>query len=372
MEMDWSTRVRKAVHRLKPYVPGKPVGEVQRELGLTEVIKLASNENPLGPSPKAVEASKKVLTEIHRYPDDSYYQLRQKIAIRYNVPPDWVLLGRGSDEILLHIVQTFVEPGDEVVFSTPSFVMYDILSTLMDAVCVKVPLRDFVHDVTGLLDAITERTKIVFVDNPNNPTGTILHERAVRSLLNEIPKGVVVVLDEAYAEFVESTDYPKSLNYIKEGHPVIVLRTFSKAYGLAGLRIGYGFACPEITQHLLKVREPFNVSSIASAAAEAALDDTEFLDKVRKTVWTSKRLMYRGLEQLALKYVPTEANFILVEVKRLAKEVADALLRRGIIVRPCEPFGLPNHLRVDIGTPEIVERFIAALKEVLLEDVSTV
>lgn len=365
--MDLSSRVRKAVHRLKPYVPGKPIEEVQREMGLTEVIKLASNENPLGPSPKAVEAAMKFLPEAHRYPDDSYYRLRHKIAAFYDVPPDWVLFGRGSDEILLHIVQTFVEPGDEVVFSTPSFVMYDILSTLMDAVCVKVPLRDFVHDVAGLLDAITERTKILFIDNPNNPAGTILRDRAVKSLLNEVPDGVIVVLDEAYAEFVESTDYPKSLDYVKDGYPVIVLRTFSKAYGLAGLRVGYGFARSEISHHLFKVREPFNVTSIAAAAAEAALDDTEFLDRVRKTVWTSKRLMYRGLEQLGLKYVPTEANFVLIDVNRSAKEVADALLHKGIIVRPCEPFGLPTHLRVDLGTPEIIERFIIALREVLAE-----
>lgn len=364
--MDWSIRVRKAVHRLKPYVPGKPVEEVQRELGLKEVIKLASNENPLGPSPKAIEAAMKVLPEAHRYPDDSYFRLRRQIASVYNVPPDWVLLGRGSDEILLHIVQTFVEPGDEVVFSTPSFVMYDILSTLMDAVCVKVPLRDFVHDVAGLIEAVTEKTKIVFIDNPNNPAGTILRERSVRSLLDEIPEGVIVVLDEAYAEFVEAPDYPKSLDYVREGYPVIVLRTFSKAYGLAGLRVGYGFSRPEITQYLLKVREPFNVSSVAAAAAEAALDDVEFLERVRKTVWTGKRLMYRGLEQLRLSYVPTEANFVLVDVKRPAKEVADALLRKGIIVRPCEPFGLPTHLRVDIATPENVEKFISALKEVLV------
>ncbi len=363
--MDWSKRVRKAVNKLRPYVPGKPIEEVQRELGLKEVIKLASNENPIGPSPKAIEAAMRVLIEIHRYPDDSYYRLRHKLASVYNVPPDWVLLGRGSDEILLHIVQTFIEPGDEVVFSTPSFVMYDILSTLMDATCVKVPLRDYIHDVAGLLEAINERTKVVFIDNPNNPTGTILRERSVRALLDELPEGVIVVLDEAYAEFVESPDYPKSLDYVREGYPVIVLRTFSKAYGLAGLRVGYGFARPEITHHLFKVREPFNVSSVAAAAAEAALDDSEFLNRVRKTVWTSKRLMYRGLEHLGLQYIPTEANFVLINVNRPAKELADALLRKGIIVRPCEPFGLPTHLRVDIGTPEIVEFFLSALKDVL-------
>ncbi len=363
--MDWATRVRKAVHRLKPYVPGKPIEEVQRELGLTEVVKLASNENPLGPSPKGMEAAMRALAEAHRYPDDSYYRLRQKIAAVYNVPPDWVLLGRGSDEILLHIVQTFVEPGDEVVFSTPSFVMYDILTTLMDGQSVKVPLRDYVHDVAGLLAAITERTKLVFVDNPNNPTGTILRERAVRALLDELPEGVIVVLDEAYAEFVEAKDYPQSLKFVREGYPVIVLRTFSKAYGLAGLRVGYGFARSEFTQHLFKVREPFNVSSIAAAAAEAALDDREFLKRVLQTVWTGKRLMYRMLEKLGLRYVPTEANFVLIDVQRPAHEVADALLRKGVIVRPCEPFGLPTHLRVDVGTPETVERFAAALKEVL-------
>lgn len=363
--MDWSARVRKAVHRLKPYIPGKPIEEVQRELGLTEVIKLASNENPLGPSPKGIEGAMRALAEAHRYPDDSYFRLRHKIAAVYNVPPDWVLLGRGSDELLLHIVQTFIEPGDEVVFSTPSFVMYEILGTLMDAVCVKVPLRNYIHDVAGLLEAITERTKLVFVDNPNNPTGTILRERAVRALLDEVPEGIVVVLDEAYAEFVEAKDYPQSLEFVRAGYPVIVLRTFSKAYGLAGLRVGYGFARPELTQHLLKVREPFNVSSVAAAAAEAALDDREFLERVRQTVWTSKRMMYRLLEQMGLRYVPTEANFVLIDVQRPAREVADALLRKGVIVRPCEPFGLPTHLRVDIGTSEAVERFAAALKEVL-------
>ncbi len=363
--MDWSVRVRKAVHRLKPYIPGKPIEEVQRDLGLTEVIKLASNENPLGPSPKGIEAAMRALAEAHRYPDDSYYHLRHKIAAVYNVPPDWVLLGRGSDEILLHIVQTFIEPGDEVVFSTPSFVMYEILGTLMDAVCVKVPLRDYIHDVAGLLEAITERTKLVFVDNPNNPAGTILRERAVRALLDEVPEGVIVVLDEAYAEFVEAKDYPQSLEFVRAGYPVIVLRTFSKAYGLAGLRVGYGFARPELTQHLLKVREPFNVSSVAAAAAEAALGDREFLERVRQTVWTNKRMMYRLLEQMGLRYVPTEANFVLIDLQRPAREVADALLRKGVIVRPCEPFGLPNHLRVDIGTAETVERFATALKEVL-------
>lgn len=365
--MDWSSRVRDAVRKLKPYVPGKPVEEVQRELGLTKVIKLASNENPIGPSPKAIEAAAKILPEAHRYPDDSYFRLREKIASVYNVPPEWVLLGRGSDEILLHVVQTFVEPEDEVIFSTPSFVMYEILSTLMGGVCIKVPLRDYTHDVRGLLDAISERTKIVFIDNPNNPAGTILREREVRSFLDEIPEGVIVVLDEAYKEFVESHDYPDSLSYVREGYPVIVLRTFSKAYGLAGLRIGYGFAQGEIARNLLKVREPFNVSSVAAAAAEAALDDVEFLERVRKTVWTSKRLMYRGLERLGLKYVPTEANFVLIDVERPAKEVADALLRKGIIVRPCEPFGLPTHLRVDLGTPETVEQFVTALGEVLFQ-----
>ncbi|MCS7264844.1 MAG: histidinol-phosphate transaminase [Armatimonadetes bacterium] len=363
--MDWSKRVRKAVLKLKPYVPGKPIEEVQRELGLEDVIKLASNENPIGPSPKAIEAAMKVLSEAHRYPDDSYYRLRQKLASIYNVPTDWVLLGRGSDEILLHIVQTFVEPGDEVVFSSPSFIMYEILSNLMDAVCVKVPLNNYIHDVASLLEAITERTKIVFIDNPNNPTGTILRNRLIKTFLDETPEGVLVVLDEAYAEFVEAKDFPNSLDYVREGYPVIVLRTFSKAYGLAGLRIGYGFARSEITQHLFKVREPFNVSSVAAAAAESALDDKEFLDRVRKTVWTSKRLMYRGLEKLGLQYVPTEANFVLVNVNRKAKDVSDALLKKGIIVRPCEPFGLPTHLRVDIGTPEIVERFLCALEEVL-------
>ncbi len=363
--MDWSRRVRKAVHRLKPYVPGKPIEEVQRELGLNEVIKMASNENPLGPSPKGVEAATKALKHAHRYPDDSYHRLKEKLASFWNVPSDWILLGRGSDELLLHIVQTFLEPGDGVIFSAPSFVMYDILTTLMDGICVKVPLRDFVHDLSAIADAVTEQTKVIFLDNPNNPTGTIVGDRSVRALLDELPEGVLLVLDEAYAEFVEAKDYPQTLEYIREGRPVIMLRTFSKAYGLAGLRVGYGIARPELTQHLVKVREPFNVSSIAAAAAEAALDDMGFLEQTRKTVWTGKKAMYRALERLGVPYVPTEANFVLMDVGRPAREVADVLLRKGIIVRPCEPFGLPTHLRVDIGKPENIERFIAALKTVL-------
>jgi histidinol-phosphate aminotransferase len=363
--MDWASRARPAIHRLKPYVPGKPIEQVQRELGLTEVIKLASNENPLGPSPKALEAAMRALQDAHRYPDDSYYRLRHKLAQVYQMPLETILLGRGSDELLLHIAQTFLGEGDEAVMSDPSFVMYGILTTLMGATPVKVALKDFVHDVAALLSAITPKTKVVFLDNPNNPTGTILRERAVRALLDELPDGVLLVLDEAYAEFVEATDYPNGLDFVRDGRPVVVLRTFSKAYGLAGLRIGYGFAPPEIARLLLKVREPFNVSSIAAAAAEAALDDREFLEQVRKTVWTGKRLLYRGLEQLGIRYVPTEANFVLMDVGRDCRAVADALLRKGVIVRPCDVFGLPTHLRVDVGTPEQVERFLAALRQVL-------
>lgn len=366
--MDWTKRVRSAVHQLRPYVPGKPIEEVQRELGLKEVIKLASNENPLGPSPKAIEAATRALQDVHRYPDDTYHRLRNKLAAFLNFPPDWILVGRGSDEILLHIVLTFVEPDDEVIYSTPSFVMYEILNTMMNARHIKVPMRDFIHDLQAIADAVTERTKIIFIDNPNNPIGTIVNDRAVRALLEKLPDGVLVVLDEAYAEFVEAKDYPKTLEYIREGFPVICLRTFSKAYGLAGLRVGYGIARPELTQHLLKVREPFNVSSIATAAAEAALDDTEFLERVRKTVWMGKRMLYQSLELLDIRYVPTEANFILVDVGRNCREVFNALLHRGIITRPCDIFGLPTCLRVDISIPENNERFIAALREVLACD----
>ncbi|MCS7225344.1 MAG: histidinol-phosphate transaminase, partial [Armatimonadetes bacterium] len=338
--MDWTKRARRAVLNMKPYIPGKPIEQVQRELGLDRVFKLASNENPLGPSPRALERVREVLSESHRYPDDTYTSLRQALAQRLKVEPEMILLGRGSDEILLHIVQTFIEEGDRVVFSKPSFAMYDILSCLMGAQRIAVPLAGFRHDLKALADVATPETKVLFLDSPNNPTGTIITNRELESFFDKIPEGPLLVLDEAYQEFVEADDYHDGVAYVKEGRPVIVLRTFSKAYGLAGFRIGYGIADPELVRLIARVREPFNVSSLAVAAALGALEDDDFLNQVRQVVWNGKKRLYQKLNELGLFFVESQANFVLIDAGVDCREVSRRLQERGFIVRPCDIFGL--------------------------------
>ncbi len=367
MPVDWTLRVRPSVLGLKPYIPGKPPEQVQKELGLDQVFKLASNENPIGPSPKALDRVRTALPFAHRYPDDSYEELRRALAEQLDVCPDMILLGRGSDEILLHIMQTFVGEGDRVVFSKPSFAMYEILASLLGANKVQVPLKHFRHDIDALSQAVTADTKVVFLDSPNNPTGTIITRQALQLFLSRIPEGPLVVIDEAYREFVEDADYHDGVDYVKDGQPVVVLRTFSKAYGLAGFRIGYGIAPPPLAQLLLRVREPFNVSSLAAAAALGAIEDGEFLDQVRRVVWQGKKRLYAGLQRLGLSFVESQANFVLIDLRRDAQEVFVALQRKGVIVRPCGIFGLPHHIRVDIGADEVMDRFLSALEQVLKE-----
>ncbi|MCS7254743.1 MAG: histidinol-phosphate transaminase [Armatimonadota bacterium] len=362
----WDERVRKCVQRLKPYIPGKPIEEVQRELGLSDVIKLASNENPLGPSPKAVEAAMRALSHVHLYPDDSCYRLKKAIAEHYCMPEDCILIGRGSDEILLHAALAFIEPGDEVIYAHPSFVMYSFVSTLMDAKEHVVPLKDFTHDLDAMAECVTERTKLIFISNPNNPTGTIVKEPNVRCFVESLPNGVLVIFDEAYREYVDDEAFPNTLDYVRDGLSVLTLRTFSKAYGLAGLRIGYGFAPPCIAELISRVREPFNVSSIAQAAAEAALQDKEHVERSRELVIEGKNMLYRAFDELGLKYVPTQANFIFVDLGIDSREAFNQLLRCGIIIRTGEIFGMPTWARITIGKPEENERLVEALKKILL------
>lgn len=363
----WDERVRKCVHRLKPYIPGKPIEEVQRELGLNEVIKLASNENALGPSPKAIEAVIRAVNQAHLYPDDSCHRLKRAIAEQFDMPEECILIGRGSDEILLHAALAFIEPGDEVIYAHPSFVMYSFVSTLMDATEQVVPLRDFTHDLDAMAGHLTERTKLIFIANPNNPTGTIVREPNVRHFIESLPRGVLVIFDEAYFEYVEDEAFPNTLNYIRDGYSVLTLRTFSKIYGLAGLRIGYGFAPPDIAKFISRVREPFNVSSIAQAAAEAALQDKEHVERSRRLVIEGKQTLYRAFEELGIGYVPTQANFIFVDLGVDSREVFNQLLKRGIIIRTGEIFGMPTWARITVGKPEENERLIEALREVLSE-----
>ncbi len=356
---------RSALARLKPYIPGKPIDEVKRELGLDDVIKLASNENPLGPSPRAVAAMRQALKEVRLYPDNECYHLRRRLSAHLGFPPEQILVGRGSDEIIHMIGLAFLEKGDEVLIPSHPFVLYEFTGDLMEAELVRVPLKDYRHDLEAMAERITPRTTLVFVGNPNNPTGTIVTHKEMEKFLDRLGEQGIVVLDEAYYEYAEDPAYPRSLEWVKEGRNVIVLRTFSKIYALAGLRIGYGVAKPELAAALSKVREPFNVSSLAQAAALASLDDPAQVERSRKINRRGKAYLYRELKRLGLKYVPTEANFIFIDSGRDALTVSREIMKKGVIVRADPAFGYPTHFRVTIGTLAQNRRFIAALKEVL-------
>ena len=353
------------ISRLHPYRPGKPIEEVKRELGLTEVIKLASNENALGPSPLALRAIRKAAESVHRYPDAVAHELSKAVAGHLRIPPDHLLFGNGSDDIIHLLGLTFLTPGDEVIQAEPTFVRYEAAATLNHALCHKVPLRSWTHDLVAMSERLNERTRLVFIANPNNPTGTIVTDAKVDAFLERIPERAIVVFDEAYFEFVGHSAFPRTVDYVRSGRNVVVLRTFSKAYGLAGIRLGYGIARPDIVHHLNQVREPFNVSSIAQAAGVAALEDVEFLKRTQTTIREGKSLLYERFGSLGLSYTPTEGNFVWVDVGRPCVPVFDALLRRGIIVRTGDIFGAPNHLRVTIGNAEQNHQFLSVLEEVI-------
>ncbi|MCX7800722.1 MAG: histidinol-phosphate transaminase [Fimbriimonadales bacterium] len=360
-------RIRPNVRRMVPYSPGKPVAEVQRELGLDSVVKLASNENPLGPSPKAVEAVRRAAACLHVYPDGSAYELRQALSRKFGVPPSQILLGNGSDELIHLLGLVFLGAADdEMVVGDPSFVRYDAAAHLADCRLVKVPLDgDLVHDLKAMARAITPGTKMVFVANPNNPTGTIVRKPEVDAFLRDLPDGVVLVLDEAYYEFAADVpDFPSSLEYVRAGKPVVGLRTFSKAYGLAGIRIGYGFAPEEVVDAVDRAREPFDVNSLAQAAAVAALEDDEHVARTVANNRAGAERIAEALREAGARVYPTWANFVYADLGRPAQPVFDALLRKGVIVRTAASMGSATGLRVSVGTPDEVERFVRAFREV--------
>jgi len=361
---------------LKPYVPGKPIEEVQRELGLKDVIKLASNENPLGPCPAAVDAIHKSAAGVALYPEGDAPALRAAVARHRQVPPDHLIFGNGSDEVLHLLALTFLQPGDNTVQGDPSFAMYEIYAQQCNATPIKVPLTSpgpssrggitgYTHDLPAMLDAITPKTRIVFIANPNNPTGTLVTQSAVESFLDRVPDHVLVVFDEAYDEYVTSIEKPKTLPYVLEGRNVVVLNTFSKVYGLAGLRVGYGIARPEIAALLNQVRSPFNVNLIAQSAATAALGDHDHIARSVALNTEGRAYFYREFDRLGLPYVPSEANFVLVDVARDSLAVFNQLLNHGVIIRAGAGLGLPQHIRVTVGTPEQNARFIHCLESVL-------
>lgn len=361
---DYSKLIRPEISTLTKYVPGKPIEEVQREYGLTEVVKLASNENPLGPSPKARAAVAEMLDELHLYPDGSSLKLRSAIASKYGVDVAQVAVGSGLDEILRLIGQTFLNRGEEAVMADLTFSVYSHSVKLMGGQCVVVPLKDYTHDLSGMAKAITENTKLVFIANPNNPTGTIVTKQQLDDFMSKVPKDVIVVLDEAYCEYVEDPDYPNGLDYLRAGHTVLVLRTFSKIYGLAALRLGYVMGPRPLIEAIHLMRPVFNANALAQSACIAALQDDEHVRRTREVNRTGKEYLMRQFSNMGLTAVPSHTNFIYVDVGMDGRQIFVELQKRGIIVRP---MGHPTFVRITIGTPEQNRKLVAALREVLGE-----
>ncbi len=354
--------VKRHVAELDPYQPGKPIEELERELGIQGSIKLASNENPLGPSPKAVEAMRAAAEGVNRYPDGASFRLRQALSERLGIPGNQIVFGAGADEMLELFAKCFLGPGDEAVFAWPSFAMYPIVVKGMGATPIAVPLnRKLVHDLPAMAEAVGERTRLVLVCNPNNPTGTSVGAEAFDRFVTALPEGVVLVVDEAYFEFVRRDDFPDSFGWVSRRPGTAVLRTFSKIYGLAGLRIGYGVMDAEMAGYLERARHPFNVNLLAEAAALAALDDEEHVERTLRMNREGAEYLARELGDLGIEVWPTDANFLLA---RTGAASYDDLLREGVIVRPMRGFGLPEHVRITIGTTAENEKLVKALQKI--------
>ena len=354
---------------LKAYKPGKPIEELEREYGIKNSIKLASNENPLGPPASAVAAIKDAAGNIHRYPDGGGFVLSRKIAEKTGVLPENIVLGNGSDDIIGFLSRAFLAPGDEAVMTLPSFLMYEIMVKSAGATAVMIPLQDASHsfgtDLDEMLTRITPKTRMVFLTNPNNPTGAIITKEAFESFLNALPDGIVLVMDEAYIEFADKLQCVSGIDYLDNRVPVIVLRTFSKLYGLAGIRVGYGIMSSGLSEVLHRVRQPFNVNSLAQAAAIAALDDDDYLKKTEMVISEGLEYLYKALDKLGIDYFPTQANFFLIDVKQDADVVFEKMLRQGVIVRSMCSYGYPEYIRLTVGLPEENRRFIDAFEKVM-------
>ena len=350
------------IRSIQPYAPGKPIEEVEREYGIIGAAKLASNENPLGPSPKAIEAIIKALPDLNRYPDGSGKTLVEKLAAALKVAPGNIVLGNGSDEIIGMLAKAFLRFGDEAILPRPSFLMYEIMIRSVGALPREVPLVGYETDLKGMALRITPKTRIIFLNNPHNPAGTIISKTDFDSFLNTVPDGIVIVVDEAYIEFVRDRRCLNSLLYQDSGKPVVTLRTFSKAYGLAGLRIGFGIMDPEIAELLNRIRQPFNANSLAQVAAAAALDDFSFVEKTVELVHSEIDFLYKSLTTLGVRYFPTQANYLLLDVEGNADEMFAEMLKKGIIVRSMTSYGYPNYIRVSVGVHDQNIRFIEALK----------
>ena len=354
-------RVSPDIAKLVPYSPGKPLDELERELGIRGAVKLASNENPLGPSPRALAALDAGKETVHLYPDGGAHDLTRALADRWNVSGNHVVVGNGSDEIISLLVKAFVAPGEEVVMADHTFVMYKLAVTGGRGVCVEVPLKDWRHDLPAMARAVTGRTRLVFVCNPNNPTGTMVTHDEVREFMAAVPDEVIVVFDEAYYEYVRDPHYPDTVDYVRQNRPVAVLRTFSKIYGLAGLRVGYGITTPEIVEYLHRVRNPFNANTLAQFAARAALGDERHVAASRANNEAEMASVDNGLRALGLAPLPSQANFLYFDTRRDGRDVFNRLLREGVIVRHVGG----SMLRVTIGHPGENRRFLKSLSNVM-------
>jgi len=359
---------KKILEQVTPYKPGKPIDEVKRELGLENVIKLASNENPIGPSARVIKALAEGAKDVNRYPDGGCFYLRKALSEKLSVPGDNIVFGNGSDEIILLTLHAFVDPGDEVIVADPTFLIYNIASMIKGADIKTIPSKNFKYDLKGMLGAVTDRTKVIFIANPDNPTGSYVTDGEFEEFIEKVPEDVLVFMDEAYYEFAAGSDYPETLPLIeREDRNVVIARTFSKAYGLAGLRLGYGIARKDIAQVLNKVREPFNVNSLAQVAALAVLEDDEYLNASVSLVKEEKKRFYEVFEKLGAEYIPSRTNFVLVNTRSDSLKIADCLMKKGIIVREMTAWKLEGFIRVNIGLREENDAFFEAFTEIMRE-----
>jgi histidinol-phosphate aminotransferase len=360
------------IESLRPYAPGKPIEETEREYGVKNPAKLASNENPLGLSPLAVKAMQKICSQMNLYPDGSCYYLKEHLASHlkhYNVEPHNIIIGNGSNEIIEFIIRTFVGPDENVITGDPSFIIYRLASISHNRKEISVPLKtDLTYDLDGIVHAINEKTKVIFLANPNNPTGLVFYTEAFERFLKHVPEDIVICLDEAYAEYINDPKVPDGLEYAPHRHRLVVLRTFSKIYGLAGLRIGYGITNRELVNYMDRVRPPFNVNRMAQTAAIAALKDREHVQRSRELNIHGRLFLEKELSGLNIKYYPSQANFILLDFQKPAEPVYEALLRKGFITRPVSNYGLPNCLRITIGNESQNRGLIKAMESFLNRD----
>ena len=367
---DYKTLAVKGVQKLSPYIPGKPISELEREMGISNIIKLASNENPLGSSPKAIEAMQKVITEIELYPDGNGFELKKALSAKHNISIDGITLGNGSNDVLVLLAEAFLTPELNAVYSQYCFAVYPLAIQAVGATHKQIPAKSWDsdsplgHDLEAMFDAIDENTRLVFIANPNNPTGNHLSESELKNFIAKVPENVIVVVDEAYLEYSSDDEVVDASLWLSEFKNLVVTRTFSKAYGLAGLRVGYALSNPDIANVLNRIREPFNVNSLALAAAQAAIDDKDFLQKSLVENREGMQILQQTCEKLDLRFVPSKGNFLLVDFAQESSGIYMELLKRGIITRPVGNYGLPNYLRITIGTQAQMQRLDKAMEEV--------